>query len=612
MKKTKDYIEELNAIDEHVRIEAKQCSDRIDKSVMESICAFSNEPDLGGGVIVMGLQESDEEAGRYKAIGVKDADKLQRDLASQCATMFNHPVRPLIESDEIDGKTIIIVTVQELDSKHKPLYFEKEGLPRGAWRRVGSTDQRCNEEDLSLFYSESDGFDKSIAEDTDLDDIDENAVRRYRQLREAVNPNAEELNYSDLDLLRSLKAISKDKNGNWRLTNTGLLVFGTQMAIRREMPSVRIDYIRVPGTEWISDPHHRFDSIDMRGSLLLMVGRAFNAIADDLPRGFTIKPGNVQANRPLSVPEDALREAIVNAIVHQSLRVHRPIQIIRYSNRIEITNPGYSLKPTENLGEPGSEMRNPTICSIFHETQLAEAKGTGIGTMRKLMKEAGMLPPTFESDHSRNLFTTRILLHHLLSEEDIKWFSLINLSELTEGQKTALIFIREVGAIDNLTYRQLSGVSSRDASRDLKQLEQLELILMRGTGRNTYYIPTDKLKTLYPSNGGTSDANGGTSDANGGTSDANGGTSDASNRIPDDLKNRIDNLGKRLPKEILSDLIIQLCRVKPFSGEELAKILGRSETHIKNNIIPALIGNGRLRFTYPEMINHPNQKYCAE
>lgn len=248
----------MNVLDEHVRIEAKQCTDKIDKSVLETICAFSNEPELGGGTIIIGLQESDNPSRRYDIVGVSDADKLQKDLASQCATMFNHPIRPFIEPDTIDGKKIIVVKVPELDSKLKPLYFAKEGLPRGVWRRIGSTDQRCTEEDLSLFYYDADGFDKAIAEDTDIDDIDENAVRRYRQLRKDVNPDAEELNYSDHDLLRALKAISKDRNGIWRLTNTGLLVFGKQMALRREMPSVRVDYIRVPGTEWVSDPHNLY------------------------------------------------------------------------------------------------------------------------------------------------------------------------------------------------------------------------------------------------------------------------------------------------------------------------------------------------------------------
>lgn len=290
MSKAKLFIEELNTVDEHVKIEAKRCSDKIDKSVLETICAFSNEPELGGGIIILGLQESETSSKHYDVVGVNDVDKLQKDLASQCATMFNHPVRPFIESDTIDGKKVIIIKVAELDNKLKPLYFVKEGLPRGVWRRIGSTEQRCTDEDLSLFYYDADGFDKAIAEDTDMDDIDENAVRRYRQLRKEVNPDAEELNYSDHDLLRALKAISKDKTGIWRLTNTGLLVFGKQTALRREAPSVRVDYIRVPGTEWISDPRNRFESIDMRGPMLLLVSRAFNAIADDLPRGFSLNP----------------------------------------------------------------------------------------------------------------------------------------------------------------------------------------------------------------------------------------------------------------------------------------------------------------------------------
>ncbi len=92
------------------------------------------------------------------------------------------------------------------------------------------------------------------------------------------------------------------------------------------------------------------------------------------------------------------------------------------------------------------------------------------------MIEAGMMPPTFESDRSRNIFTTRILLHHLLSEDDLRWFSANGLSYLSDGQKTALIFLREVGAIDKLTYRQLSGISAKEPSNKLNKLEGLELV----------------------------------------------------------------------------------------------------------------------------------------
>ena len=609
MNKARRYLAELNSIDEHLRIEAKQCTNKLDRSVLETICAFSNEPDLDGGIILVGVSESHNGDETYCISGISSSDKLQKDLATQCATMFNIAIRPLIEIENIDGKNVMVITVAELDTRHKPLYFKNEGLPRGAWRRIGSTDQRCTEEDLHIFYHESDDYDKAIAEGSSLEDLDESAVRLYRRLRESVNPKAEELNYSDIDLLRALNAISKDKYGQWKLTNTGLLVFGKQLSLRREMPAVRVDYIRVTGNEWLSDPHNRFTSIDMRGSLLLMLNRAFNAITDDLPRGFSIKGGDLQADRPLSIPEAALREAIVNALIHQNFRIHQPIQIIRYSNRIEIINPGFSLKPTETLGEPGSRMRNPNIAAIFHETQLAEAKGTGIGTMRRLMKDAQLLPPTFESDTARNTFTTRILLHHFLPEEDLFWLASLHVDDLSNAQKIALIFLREVGAIDNTTYRQLSGVTAKDASKEIKKLTSSGLLIPKGQGRRAYYIPSEKLYEMYDSKSNGSSSNVATSEPNVATPEPNVATLAV---FGEEISQKIASLGKRTKKEALEAIIVEMCQIKPLSIDEIARYTSRNLHYIRNKILPNLIRNKRIRFTFPEMINHPHQKYTAE
>lgn len=133
MSKARRLLEELNTTDEHVGIEAKQCTTKIDKSVLESICAFSNEPNLGGGTILIGISESDDEEIPYYISGVVSPDKLQSDLSTQCANIFNHSIRPKIEIERIDGKNVLIVTVKELDPKNKPLYFKSKQLPQGAW-----------------------------------------------------------------------------------------------------------------------------------------------------------------------------------------------------------------------------------------------------------------------------------------------------------------------------------------------------------------------------------------------------------------------------------------------------------------------------------------------
>lgn len=166
--------------------------------------------------------------------------------------------------------------------------------------------------------------------------------------------------------------------------------------------------------------------------------------------------------------------------------------------------------------------------------------------------------------------------------------------ELSDNQKTALIFLREVGAIDNLTYRQLSGLSSREAVADVKQIEAYGLIEKHGHGRQSYYTPTDALLHSL-------------------TKDASFGCNNASmlDCLSVTLQNKIAQLKKRVPNTELMDLTIQMCSEMSLSIEEIAAILNRTTGHIRNKIISPLVKAKKLYYTIPEMIKHPQQKYKA-
>ena len=592
-------MERLNATDECTNIEAKR-GGAIHRSVMETVCAYANEPNLGGGYILLGV-ERDESSffPEYIVTGITDSDKLQLDFSTQCASMFNLSVRPDIEVEKLDnGKLAMKVFIHELPVAQKPLYFKNDGLPQGAFRRISSSDQRCTDDDLYIFYNREDTLDSSIIKDTSLNDISEEAVNLYRKLREKVNPLAEELNYDDNELLQSLGCI-KQENGIWLLTYTGLLVFGKRSALRRLLPMVRVDYIRVTGNEWVQDPENRFTTIDMRGSLIELVQRLYNSIADDLPKGFLLQDNEIQAES-IGLPSKVLREAIVNAFIHRTYRVNQPIQIIRYGNRIEIKNPGFSLKPEEQLGEPGSRNRNPFIAAIFHETNLAETKGTGIRTMRKLMEQANMVPPTFESDHSANLFTTRLLLHHFLSEEDFIWLKKFQDYGLNDPQKRALIFVRETGAVDNEAYRQINGCDILKASGELRQMRDLGILSQKGKGRATYYIPDNAFTSVEKAK----------PDHLTGKPDHLTGKPDHLNTdgLPKYLIEIIGNLGKKASNEAMNNAILQLCSWKELNIKQLANLMNRNEKYLLGLIAP-LRESGKLAYSFPDMPNHPEQAY---
>lgn len=483
----REIIEILNATDELAHIEAKR-GRKVSTSALETICAFANTPGVEVGYLIAGVARDDSGPDPvYTAVGVDDADQYQLDLASRCANDFNRPLRPGISVEVVDGMNVVVVKVHELSPGGKPLFFKSEGLPQGAYLRIGSSDQRCREEDLILFYGSQKGsYDAMPVDDTSIADVDESALNRYRRLRFLANNTAEELNYNDEDLLKSLRCLATDGSG--RLTVAGVHLFGTSLCNKMHFPSHRVDYIRVPGNEWIPDPHNRFYSVDMRGPLLNIIFRAVDAVHDDLPKGFQLKDGDLAATYSV-LPPKALREAIVNAFMHRNYRINSPIAIVRYENRVEVRSPGYSLKPEDQLGSVGSITRNEYFANVFHETNLAEAKGSGIRIMRRLLSEAHLAPPTFESSRHGDYFITRLLLHHFLGEKDLTWLTQFNKFDLSDAQKQSLIFIRDVGAIDNARYRQLVDCSRNEAGADLRMLKELELVIQKGTTRNTYYIP---------------------------------------------------------------------------------------------------------------------------
>lgn len=593
----------LNDTDECPWIEAKGIGDTT-TSIMETVCSYSNEPGLGGGYILMSISADDSAtaATHYKVDPMPDPDKIQSDIATQCASMFNIPVRPAMTIEKIYGMPVLKIRIDELPAKFKPLYFKKDKLPFGALRRIGSTDQHCTDDDMHVFYQDIGSYDQTPVKGTSIADVDENALKRYRLLREKVNPAAEELTYSDNELLEALGCVNKENP--IELDLAGLLLFGNSKIQRSTFPMLRADYIRVPGNIWVENPDERFTTIDMRGPLILVLYRLIDAINADLPKGFLLPEDDVQA-ASTGLPMKALREAIVNALMHRSYREHRPTQIIRYDNRIEIINPGFSLKSEEKLGLPGSETRNPFIAAVFHDTNLAETKGSGIRAMRRMMQAAHLAPPTFESSRENNEFASRLLLHHFLDANDIEWLKQFERFDLADSQKQALIFVREVGAIDNTTYRQMADCDTLKASNDLRLLKTYNLLKSRGKGKATYYVAGDELSVLLP-------------ELSTPPPDLKAPATELStppaeiNTPPREILERINALNKREhDKRKVESIILDLCSLKPMKAAEIARHFNRKEAYFKRKYLSGMIAEKKMKYLYPEMINHPEQAYLT-
>jgi ATP-dependent DNA helicase RecG len=627
MRSAASLLDELRTVDESHTIEAKAAT-RIDRSVLETVCAFSNEPGLGGGYLLLGASESSQPTNfsrGYDVTGVPQPDQAQSDLASQCASAFNHAVRPQVSVEQVEGKVVLVVFVPELTPTEKPLFLKSLGLPRGAYRRIGSTDQEGTDDDLIALYRghDVDTYDGAVQRDADLSDIAPEAVQLYRELRASANPVAEELTWSDQDLLRGLGAAVVD-DGRLRPTVAGLLLFGTPMALRRCFPMMRIDYVRVPGREWVKDPDRRFDTIEIRAPLIVAARRAIAAVRDDLPSSFSLPEGEAIRADETVLPVRVLREAIVNAVMHRSYRLHGPIQILRYANRLEVRNPGHSLKAEEQLGEPGSHTRNPRIAAVLHDVHMAETKGSGIRAMRELMVAQDLLPPTFESSRRPDQFVATFLFHHFLGASDLAWLRTLTAERLSDEEARALVFVREVGAIDNAAYRSFNRVDTLSASGHLRRLRNLDLLEMKGAGNRTYYVPGRGFQGATPPQSGgeehdldvkvhqlPDDLHQLPDDLHQLPDDLHQLPDDL-HQLPEELRARVLATGARPRQDSLRALLRDLCAEKPRSARELANMLNRRDP--KNLVrlhLQPMLAAGELAYTIPEMPRHPDQKYTS-
>lgn len=619
-----ELLESLNLLDENERIEAKRAQEP-GKSLLETICAFANEPHLGGGWLLLGVAP-DEQAlfPGYAVEGVPQPDKLSADLASQCATTFNMPLRVDIRTETLAGEPVVVVFVPEAAPQDKPIYFKATGLPRGAFRRIGSTDQRCTEDDLEMLYQsrQRESFDAGLVSGAGQDDIDDAAIADYRQARAEANPDAEELRWTDAELLQALNAVRRDAAGAWKPTVAGLLLFGKAVALRRFFPMTRVDYIRVPGREWVPHPDRRFDTVELRAPLFTLLRRTQAAVLDDLPKGFGLEEGQLQRSDKPIIPLRALREALVNALMHRSYRVQAPVQVIRYANRLEIRNPGFSLKSPDHLGEPGSMPRNPHIAAVLHETRFAETKGSGIRAMREAMDTAGLVPPLFESDRGQDQFSTLFFFHHFLGEDDIRWLAQFKALHLSDEEARALVVAREANAIDNATYRALNKVDTLTASSALRRLRDAGLFSQQGRGSATWYRPTDRL--LGGASGGlpgkldalsskpvplSSMAEDLSSKPQSLSSKSDEERNALLDEIPGQLAARIGSIGRRHPPEPVRELVVELCSLRAWRAEELALLLSRKPETIRQDYLRPLLAQKRIAMTQPDKPKSPQQAY---
>jgi len=479
-------------------VEVKRAEGGLPSSLRETFSAFSN---TRGGTVILGLDESDG----FKATGIADPARMSSDLASMAATEMEPAVRPLIKQVQFEGVWLVIADVPEIGSAQKPCYYKGRGLNTGSFVRVHDGNQQLSSYEVQMMVANRGQpiDDTAPVTAASVGDLDSTLVAEYLDRVRTVRPNAF-AGLDDRDVLRR-SGVVVTVDGDDHISMAGLLALGAYP--QQFFPQLSVTLVVYPtesGPDVVGGTRF-LDNVTLEGPIPSMARDALAAVRRNMRRRSTVV--GVGRTEVWEYPEAALREAIVNALVHRDLSGPArgtQVQIEMYPDRLQVRNPGglYGPVSVNQLTEEGtSSSRNSFLLKILEDVSLpgenrtvCENRGSGIRTMVEALRHAGMTLPRFDDKISS--FSVTFPNHALLNDETVAWLNRLNEDGLTDTQCIGLAMMRNGGAVDNASYRAATAVDSRVATSELKDLVARELIFPLGTGRWTEYRLTARSRQI--------------------------------------------------------------------------------------------------------------------
>ncbi len=342
------------------------------EGILKTLVAFAN---TAGGTVVIGVED------RSKRVrGVADILATEEKLASLISDSISPRLVPEIEV--VPWRTLNVLAVQVYPSNTRPHCLERLGPEDGVFIRVGSTNRKADALQIEELrrWNRIESFDERIIPGLNSEAID------FRAASELLAPYRQ-LTSRSLSTLR----IAAEHQGRQVPTIGGLLLFGKDRLSR--FPDAWIQAGRFAGV----NRARVLDSTEIRSYLPLAAEEAVAFARKHLTHESIIE--GVRRVDRWSVPLVAVREAVINAVVHADYAQQgAPIRLALFDDRIEIENPG--LLPfgltIEDIIQGVSKLRNRVIGRVFHELHLIEQWGSGIQRMTSACQDAGLAAPKLE------------------------------------------------------------------------------------------------------------------------------------------------------------------------------------------------------------------------
>jgi len=442
--------------------------DAVNLVVEMAICMANG----GGGTVVFGI--NDKAVGRSKAIlGVPpeiDVNRLKKAVYDSTDPKLT-PVFQELSVPEGTGRLIVMQIYPGL-----PPYTDTQG--RGKIR-IGTDCQPLTgtlRRQVMVETGETD-FTATLVSGRPEPLISAAAMERLREAARRENAPDDLLRRPDQELLSILGLI---RDG--RMLRAGVLLAGTENAIREHFPGYVWTHLRM-----LSDTDYS-NRADGYNAIPIALERILDRIMADNP--ITTVPQGLFHFEIRTYPEIALREALLNAFVHADYRIHGPILVKQFRDRLEISNPGGlpgGITP-ENILRHEPVARNPALVDALTRLRLVNRSNLGVRRMFQALLIEGKEPPQIidEREAVRIIFRAKDLSvsFRLFVAEEADHGRILTVEHLL-----ILQYLLRHPEIDTATAARITQQSESSARETLSSMEtELGYLERGGTGRGTYWI----------------------------------------------------------------------------------------------------------------------------
>ena len=390
---TEELLEKLELIQklkcETPTLEIKSAERGCPKHLYDSLSSFSNQDD--GGIIIFGVDEKQN----YKEVGVYDPQDIQKKINEQCLQM-EPVVRPLFTVVEKNDKYFVSAEIPGADITDRPVFYQGKGRIKGSFTRVGDSDEPMTEYEVYSYeaYRKKYQDDIRVIERASFASLDQELLDKYMELLKKGKPRLAAISDDEIYELMSIRRENA-------ITLSTVMNFSPYPQVY--FPQLCIIATVVPGTEMgtIGTQGERFlDNQRIEGNISEMLDGAIQFVSKNMRTKTIINSHTGKREDRTDYPITAIREAILNALVHRDYSIHTegmPIQVIMYEDRIEIRNPGgiYGRIKIDQLGKVQPDTRNPVIASELEVLKVTENRYSGIPTIRRTMHEYNLPQPEF-------------------------------------------------------------------------------------------------------------------------------------------------------------------------------------------------------------------------